>query len=60
MTLGVLAVRSMIVEGLWPVMDFGVPPRGLAEVRMSGPVSGSISINSGWLGMRMPIVSKWS
>ena len=32
----------MIVEGRCPVMDLGVPPRGLAEVKISGPVWGRI------------------
>lgn len=31
-------MKSMMVDGKWPVVDLGVPPRGLAEVRMSGPV----------------------
>ena len=35
---GFLPVRSIIVEGLWPVMDFGVPPFLFAEVKMRGPV----------------------
>lgn len=43
------------MEGKWPVMDLGVPPRGLAEVRMSGPVRGKIFWNNGWFGMRIPI-----
>ena len=29
------------------MMDLGVPPLGLAEVRMSGPVCGKISAKSG-------------
>ena len=31
-------MKSIIVEGLWPVIDFGVPPFLLAEVRRRGPV----------------------
>ena len=37
MTTGVLLVKSIIVEGLCPVMDLGVPPFGFAEVKISGP-----------------------
>ena len=49
-------MKSMIVEGRWPVRERGVPPRGLAEVRMIGPTFLSNSGKSGWSGMRMPIV----
>lgn len=35
-------MKSMMVEGKWPVMDLGVPPRELAEVRSRGPVSSRI------------------
>lgn len=40
-------MKSIMVDGKWPVVDLGVPPRGLAEVRMSGPVCGRISWNNG-------------
>ena len=49
-------VKSMMVEGRWPVRDLGVPPRGLAEVKMIGPTVFNNSGNSGWSGMRMPMV----
>ena len=48
------------MEGRWPVVDFGVPPFLLAEVRMIGPFSFNNSGKSGWSGIRIPIVSKWS
>ena len=35
---GVGLVKSIMVEGLCPVMDFGVPPFLFAEVRSRGPV----------------------
>ena len=54
------SVKSMIVEGRWPVRDLGVPPRGLAEVKSIGPMALAIVLNNSWLGMRMPIASKWS
>ena len=38
-------MKSIIVEGRWPVMDFGVPPRGLAEVSRSGPCFSKIFWN---------------
>ena len=37
----------------------GESPRGLAEVRSSGPESGRSVEKSDDLGMRMPIVEKW-
>ena len=53
-------MKSIMVDGKCPVIDFGVPPRGLAEVRISGPVCDRIFLKSGWLGMRIPTVSYWS
>ncbi len=50
-------MKSIMVDGKWPVVDLGVPPLGLAEVRMSGSVCGKISLKSGWFGIRIPIVS---
>lgn len=44
---GCFPVKSIIVDGKCPVTDFGVPPRGLAEVRRRGPVSGRSSAKSG-------------
>ncbi len=41
-------------------MGLGVPPRGLAEVRSRAPFSANNLGKSGWLGIRMPIVVKWS
>ena len=35
------------MDGKWPVVDLGVPPRGLAEVRISGPVCNKIFLKSG-------------
>ena len=49
-------VKSIIVEGWWPVIDLGVPPRGLAEVRSTGPTALAIALNNAWSGMRMPMV----
>ena len=40
-------VRSTMVDGRWPVMDFGVPPLSLAEVRTSGPFSSRSLGNNG-------------
>ena len=38
----------------------GVPPRGLAEVRRSGPVLARIWEKIKWSGMRRPTERKWS
>ena len=60
MILGLSVVKSMMVEGRWPVRDLGVPPLGFAEVRRRGPFVARSLGNRGWAGMRMPILSKWS
>ena len=54
-------MKSIIVEGLWPVRDFGVPPRGFAEVKISGSSKiFKIFKKEARAGIRIPIVSKWS
>ena len=49
-----------MVEGRWPVVDLGVSPFLLADVRSRAPVLARSFGKSGWFGMRIPMVSKWS
>lgn len=50
-------MKSRMVDGRWPVVDLGVPPFLLAEVKMTAPFSCNNFGKRGWSGMRMPMVS---
>ena len=51
------SVKSTMVDGKWPVNDFGVPPLGLAEVSRTAPLFAKRFSKTGWSGMRMPMVA---